>query len=223
MNKNETMRRILGTGIVPVVRAPSAEDALRVIEAIRAGGIDVIELTMSVPGAPEVIGQLVRRYGSEVVVGAGTVLDRDTARACIRAGASFIVSPILDLGTIEQCRIDGIAVMPGALTPTEVVRAWKAGADVVKVFPCGAAGGPSYIRALKAPLPEIALMPTGGVSLETVREFIHAGASAVGAGTDLVDLTLLREAKADQVTDKARKYVEAIRLARFEVSATQAR
>jgi len=208
------MKRVLATGIVPVVRAPSAEVALQVVDAIRAGGVDIIELTMTVPGAPKVIEQLVRRYGSDVVVGAGTVLDADTARTCISAGAQFIVSPALDEGTIQLCRAEGIAVMPGALTPTEVVRAWKAGADVVKVFPCGAVGGASYIRALKAPLPQIELMPTGGVSLKTAAEFIQAGACALGAGADLVDLVAIKEGKAELVTDKARKYVEAIKLAR---------
>ena len=214
MTKTEIIKRILGTGIVPVVRTRSGEEALGVVEAVRAGGIDVIEITMTVPGAPEVIELIARRYGSEIVVGAGTVLDRDVARSCIRAGAAFVVSPILDGGTVEQCRTEGVAVMPGALTPTEVVRAWEAGADLVKVFPCGAVGGPSYVRALKAPLPQIDLMPTGGVSLKTIAEYIQAGASALGAGADLVDLAALRQGKPETITDKARKYVEAVRLAR---------
>jgi 2-dehydro-3-deoxyphosphogluconate aldolase/(4S)-4-hydroxy-2-oxoglutarate aldolase len=214
MNKTETMKRILATGIVPVVRAPSGEEAVRVVEAILAGGIDIIELTMTVPGAPEVIEQLARRFGRDVVVGAGTVLDRDAAKRCLSAGATFIVSPIVDEPTIEHCRAEGIPVMPGALTPTEVVRAWKAGADLVKVFPCGAVGGPSYIRALKAPLPQIDLIPTGGVSLKTAPEFIQAGASALGAGADLVDLAAIREGRASSVSDKARQYVEVIKQAR---------
>jgi 2-dehydro-3-deoxyphosphogluconate aldolase / (4S)-4-hydroxy-2-oxoglutarate aldolase len=204
MTKAEIIKRILGTGIVPVVRTRSGEEALGVVEAIRAGGIDIIEITMTVPGAPEVIELIARRYGGEIVVGAGTVLDRDVARSCIRAGAAFVVSPILDGGTVEQCRTEGVAVMPGALTPTEVVRAWEAGADLVKVFPCGAAGGPSYVRALKAPLPQINLMPTGGVSLKTIAEYIQAGASALGAGADLVDLAALRQGKPEMITDKAR-------------------
>src|SRR5258706_7594105 len=136
MTKAEILKRVLATGIVPVVRAPSAEVALQIVDAIRAGGIDIIELTMTVPGAPKVIEQLVHRYGSDVVVGAGTVLDADTALTCIRAGAAFIVSPALDEATIALCAKEGVPVMPGALTPTEVVRAWRAGADVVKVFPC---------------------------------------------------------------------------------------
>src|SRR5262245_3886685 len=136
MAKAEIMKRILATGIVPVVRARSADEALRVVDAILAGGIDIIELTMTVPGAPQVIEQLTRRFGADVVVGAGTVLDRDIARICIGAGAAFVVSPMLDEATVEHCRAEGIPVMPGALTPTEIVRAWNAGADVVKVFPC---------------------------------------------------------------------------------------
>jgi 2-dehydro-3-deoxyphosphogluconate aldolase/(4S)-4-hydroxy-2-oxoglutarate aldolase len=214
MTKAETMKRILATGIVPVVRAPSGDDAVRVVEAILAGGIDIIELTMTVPGAPEVIEELARRFGRDVVVGAGTVLDRDAAKTCLRAGAAFIVSPIVDEATIEHCRAEGIPVMPGALTPTEVVRAWKAGADLVKVFPCGALGGPSYIRALKAPFPQIDFIPTGGVSLKTAPEFIQAGASALGAGADLVDLAAIREGKASSISEKARQYVEVIKTAR---------
>jgi 2-dehydro-3-deoxyphosphogluconate aldolase/(4S)-4-hydroxy-2-oxoglutarate aldolase len=214
MTKAETMKRILATGIVPVVRAPSGEDAVRVVEAILAGGIDIIELTMTVPGAPAVIEQLVKRFGRDVVVGAGTVLDRDAAKTCLRAGAAFIVSPIVDLPTIEHCRAEDIPVMPGALTPTEVVCAWRAGADLVKVFPCSALGGASYIKALKAPLPQIDLIPTGGVSLKTAADFIQAGASALGAGADLVDIGALREGRASSVSEKARQYIEIIQQAR---------
>jgi 2-dehydro-3-deoxyphosphogluconate aldolase/(4S)-4-hydroxy-2-oxoglutarate aldolase len=214
MVKSEILKRIKATGIVPVVRAPSADEAIRLVEAIREGGIDIIELTMTVPGAPAVIEQLARRYDGQVVIGAGTVLDRDAAETCIGKGATFIVSPALDEGTIEFCKKQGVAVMPGALTPTEVVRAWRAGADVVKVFPCSAVGGASYIRALKAPLPQIDLMPTGGVSLKTIVEFIQAGACALGAGADLADLAAVREGRPEAVTEKARKYVEAIQLAR---------
>jgi len=186
MKHQEVIRRITATGIVPVVRAPSSDDALKVVDAVRAGGIDVVEITMTVPGAVELVHELTRRCGEEVVVGAGTVLDAETARACILAGAAFVVSPILDEATITCCRRYGVPVMPGALTPTEVVRAWQAGADIVKVFPCGAMGGASYVKSLKAPLPQIELVPTGGVALETAGDFIAAGASAVGAGAVLV-------------------------------------
>ncbi len=214
MAKEDTLRRIERTGIVPVVRAGSGEEALAVVGAIRAAGIDVIELTMTVPGAVEVIRELARTCGEDVVVGAGTVLDAETARACMLAGARFIVSPIVDEPTIACCRTYGVPARPGALTPTEVVRAWRAGSSMVKIFPCSAVGGAGYVRALKAPLPQIDLLPTGGVSLETVGDFIQAGASAVGAGADLADLKRIRAGQAAQVTEKARQYVKAIEKAR---------
>ncbi|HEX7624254.1 MAG TPA: bifunctional 4-hydroxy-2-oxoglutarate aldolase/2-dehydro-3-deoxy-phosphogluconate aldolase [Anaeromyxobacteraceae bacterium] len=216
MSKTDTLRRIVQTGIVPVVRAASGEEALGVIDAIRTGGIDIIELTMTVPGAVEVIRELARRYGEDVVLGAGTVLDAETARACILAGARFVVSPIVDEATITCCRTYSVPVMAGALTPTEVVRAWRAGAAMVKVFPCSAVGGASYIRALKAPLPQIDLVPTGGVTLATVGAFIEAGASALGAGADLVDVKKIRAGEASAVVEKARQYVLAISRARAE-------
>src|SRR5262249_1915586 len=162
MNKSDVIQCVKDTGVVPVVRAASSDEAMRAIEAIREGGVSVIEITMTVPGAVRVIEEVAARYGSDVLVGAATVLDSGTARTCILAGAQFIVSPALDIGTITCCRTYGIAVAPGALTPTEVVTAWKAGADMVKVFPCNAAGGASYIKSLKAPLPQIELVPTGG-------------------------------------------------------------
>jgi len=205
---------MLATGVIPVVCAPSSADALRAVEAMRTGGIDIVELTMTVPDAVHVISEVARRYGDSVVVGAGTVLDAATARACILAGASFVVSPIVDEEMMACCRTYSIPVMPGALTPTEIVRAWRAGADLVKVFPCGAVGGASYLRAIRAPLPQIDLVPTGGVSLKTVGELIQAGACAVGAGADLVDLGLLREGKDAALAENARRYVEAVRTAR---------
>jgi len=214
MAARDTLQRIAGTGIVPVVRAASGEEALAVVDAIRAGGIDVIELTMTVPGAVEVIRELARRYGDEVLLGAGTVLDAETARACMLAGARFVVSPIVDPDTLACCRTYGVPAMAGALTPTEVVQAWRAGADIVKVFPCSAVGGASYIRALKAPLPQIPLMPTGGVNLATVGDFIQAGSAAVGAGADLVDVARIRAGDPGAVTEKARQYVAAVAKAR---------
>jgi 2-dehydro-3-deoxyphosphogluconate aldolase/(4S)-4-hydroxy-2-oxoglutarate aldolase len=199
---------------VPVIRAESADEAARVIDAIRAGGVSVLEITMTVPGAVGLIAEVARRVGNDAVVGAGTVLDAETARACILAGARFVVSPALDLGTIACCRRYSVAVMPGALTPTEVVTAWQAGADIVKVFPANAAGGASYIKALKAPLPQIELCPTGGVSLETAADFIKAGATALGVGADLVDLKALRAGQAQAITDKAKRFVEIVKTAR---------
>ena len=218
MNKQEVLRRIAEVGVVPVVRASSAEEATRVVEAIKEGGVTVLEITMTVPRALKVIEQLADRYGSEVVVGAGTVLDAETARACILAGAAFVVSPSLNTGTIELCRRYSVAVMPGALTPTEVVTAWQAGADVVKVFPCGALGGAKYLKSLKAPLPQIELIPTGGVSLQTASEFIEAGALALGVGADLVDTKAIRAGQPERVTEAARAYVAAVRAARQQAA-----
>ena len=185
MSKAEVLDWIKRTRIVPVVRAASAEEALRIVDALLEGGIDVLEITMTVPGAVETIQELAKR--TEALVGAGTVLDAGTAQACIDAGARFIVSPALNIETVEACNALDIVVAPGALTPTEVVNAYNAGGDVVKVFPCDALGGATYLKSLKAPLPHIPLMPTGGVSLDTVRAFLDAGAVAVGVGSSLVD------------------------------------
>jgi 2-dehydro-3-deoxyphosphogluconate aldolase/(4S)-4-hydroxy-2-oxoglutarate aldolase len=217
MNKQDVLGRIREVGVVPVVRASSAEEALQAVEAIKAGGVPILEITMTVPRAQSVIERVADRYGDEVVVGAGTVLDAETALACIRAGAQFVVSPALNLETIACCRRYGVAVMPGALTPTEIVQAWTAGADFVKVFPAGALGGASYIKSLKAPLPQIELVPTGGVSLKTGSDFIKAGASALGVGADLVDIKALREGQANLITERARQFVELVREARQQV------
>jgi 2-dehydro-3-deoxyphosphogluconate aldolase/(4S)-4-hydroxy-2-oxoglutarate aldolase len=214
MTRHDVLGRIAEVGLVPVVRAASAEEAVRVVDAIREGGVDVFEITMTVPGAIGVMEEVARRFGAEAVVGAGTVLDADTARACILAGARFVVGPALDLGTIEVCRRYSVPVMPGALTPTEVLRAWSAGADVVKVFPCGAVGGASYIKSLKAPLPHVEMIPTGGVSVKSAADFIRAGAFALGVGADLVDNAAVREGRAAAVTEKAREYVRIVREAR---------
>ncbi|HVS82008.1 MAG TPA: bifunctional 4-hydroxy-2-oxoglutarate aldolase/2-dehydro-3-deoxy-phosphogluconate aldolase [Pyrinomonadaceae bacterium] len=214
MNKNDVMQRIRDTGLIPVVRAESADLAMRAVEAIKAGGVNVLEVTMTVPGAIGVIEKLAATYGSEAVIGAGTVLDPETARACVEAGAQFIVSPSLNEDTITFCRENDVAVFPGALTPTEVVRAWNAGADAVKVFPAGAVGGASYLKALKAPLPQIELVPTGGVSLKTAADFIKAGAMALGVGADLVDPKALREGNENLITERARQFLEIVRDAR---------
>lgn len=214
MTRQDVVRTIGEVGLVPVVRAQSADEAIRVTDAIREGGVNVLEITMTVPGALGVVEELARRFGEDVLLGAGTVLDAETARACILAGARFVVSPALDLGTIEMCRRYSVAVMPGALTPTEVLTAWTAGADVVKVFPCGALGGASYIKSLKAPLPHVELIPTGGVSVKTAAEFIQAGAFALGVGADLVDTKAVGEGNAKVVTDKAREYMRIVRESR---------
>jgi len=214
MNKAAVLQTIRDVGIIPVVRAQSADEAMQAIDAIRAGGIPILEITMTVPGAVGLIEEVANRYGDEALVGAGTVLDGETARACILAGARFVVSPALDVETIEVCRHNDVAVMPGALTPTEVVLAWSAGADFVKVFPAGAVGGASYIKSLKAPLPQIELVPTGGVSLKTAADFIKAGASALGVGADLVDLTAIRERQQNLITERAREFVRIVAEAR---------
>jgi 2-dehydro-3-deoxyphosphogluconate aldolase/(4S)-4-hydroxy-2-oxoglutarate aldolase len=216
MNKTDTIQQIKAIGVIPVVRATSADEAMRAIEAIKAGGISVVEITMTVPGAVRVIEQVCSRYQDGALVGAGTVLDAETARVCILSGAQFVVSPALNLETIACCRRYGIAVMPGALTPTEVVQAWTAGADFVKVFPAGALGGASYLKALKAPLPQIELVPTGGVSLKTAADFIKAGASALGVGADLVDTKAIRDNQAALITERAKQFVDIVRQARAD-------
>lgn len=221
MRKADVISRILETGIIPVVRAESAEMAMRAIDAIKEGGVSILEITMTVPGAIRVIEEVAKRFDGSVIVGAGTVLDAETARACILAGAQFIVSPALDLATIACCRSYSIAVIPGAMTPSEVVSAWKAGADFVKVFPANALGGASYIKALKAPLPQIELIPTGGVSLQTAADFIKAGAAALGIGSDLVDTKALREFRDSLITDLARQFIEIVKSARANKATIQ--
>jgi 2-dehydro-3-deoxyphosphogluconate aldolase/(4S)-4-hydroxy-2-oxoglutarate aldolase len=214
MDKQAVLARIREVGLIPVVRARSAEEAAVAAQAIREGGVPILEITLTVPGAIPLIEALARRFAGEVLVGAGTVLDAESARAVILAGARFVVSPALNLDTIACCHSYDVAVLPGALTPTEVVNAWRAGADMVKVFPAGALGGASYIKSLKAPLPQIELVPTGGVSLKTAGDFIRAGAAALGVGADLVDLAAVREGRVAELTERARAYVEAVRQAR---------
>jgi len=208
MKKTDVIKQIREIGIIPVIRATTADEAMRAIDAIREGGISVVEITMTVPNAFSVIEQVTTRFGSDALVGAGTVLDAEDAKSCIASGAQFIVSPALNLDTIAYCREQDVAVMPGALTPTEVVQAWNAGADFVKVFPAGAVGGPSYLKSLKAPLPQIELVPTGGVSLKTAADFIKAGAAALGVGADLI------AGESSAITERAKQFVEIIREAR---------
>jgi 2-dehydro-3-deoxyphosphogluconate aldolase/(4S)-4-hydroxy-2-oxoglutarate aldolase len=214
MDRAQIIAVIEELGVVPVVRAASADEAMRAIDAIKEGGISVLEITMTVPGAVKVIEEVVKRYGADATVGAGTVLDPETARICILAGAQFVVSPALNLDTIAMCRRYGVPIMPGALTPTEVVTAWTAGADFVKVFPAGSVGGASYIKNLKGPLPQVKIIPTGGVSLKTAADFIKAGASALGVGTDLVDVKAIRAGETHIVTERARQFLEIVREAR---------
>jgi 2-dehydro-3-deoxyphosphogluconate aldolase/(4S)-4-hydroxy-2-oxoglutarate aldolase len=212
--KDEILKRIKEIGLLPVLRANSIDEALALAEAIEAGGVTALEVTMTVPGAIEVIRQLAKQTQGRILIGAGTVLDPETARACMLAGAEFIVSPALNVKTIEICRRYSVPVMPGALTPTEVLTAWEAGADMVKVFPCSALGGAKYLKALKAPLPQIELIPTGGVSLSTAAEFLAAGAFALGVGGDLVNPKAIAEGKPETITQTAREYMEIIRKSR---------
>jgi 2-dehydro-3-deoxyphosphogluconate aldolase / (4S)-4-hydroxy-2-oxoglutarate aldolase len=211
MTKSQILDRIREVGLVPVLRARSQDEAMSVALAVEKGGVPILEVTMTVPGAIEVIRQLVEKCGSRVLVGAGTVLDPETARLCILAGAQFVVSPSLKVSTIELCHRYAVPVFPGALTPTEVVTAWEAGADAVKVFPCSALGGASYLKALKAPLPQIELIPTGGVSLSTAEQFLGAGAFALGVGGDLIDAAAIAAGKLELITENARKYTDIVR------------
>jgi 2-dehydro-3-deoxyphosphogluconate aldolase/(4S)-4-hydroxy-2-oxoglutarate aldolase len=210
MNKAAVISKIKEIGIIPVVRAESSEMALRAIQAIAEGGVPIVEITMTVPGAIATIEKVAAKYGTEVIVGAGTVLDQETARLCILAGAQFVVSPIFDPATITTCRRYDIAAIPGALTPTEIMAAWTSGADCVKVFPANAMGGPGYLRSLKAPLPQLELVPTGGVTLETAAEFIKAGAIALGIGSDLVDTRLLKDGADKVITERARHFLDKV-------------
>jgi 2-dehydro-3-deoxyphosphogluconate aldolase/(4S)-4-hydroxy-2-oxoglutarate aldolase len=211
MSKTETLARIREVGLIPVLRARSEEEAMAIALAVENGGLPILEITMTVPGAIEVIKKVLEKFRARVLVGAGTVLDPETALQCILAGAQFIVSPALKISTIEMCKRHSVPVFPGALTPTEVVTAWEAGADAVKVFPCSAMGGASYLKALKAPLPQIELIPTGGVSLATAEDFFSAGAFALGIGGDLIDAKAIANGMPEIITENARKYTEIVK------------
>jgi 2-dehydro-3-deoxyphosphogluconate aldolase / (4S)-4-hydroxy-2-oxoglutarate aldolase len=210
MQKAEVLKSLSGIGLVPVLRAESEEQALALASAIAAGGVTVLEVTMTVPGAIRVMRRLAEER-PDILIGAGTVLDAETARMCILEGAQFVVSPALNLKTIDMCHRYGVAVLPGALTPTEIVTAWEAGADVVKVFPASALGGAKYLKSVKAPLPQVELIPTGGVSQATAAEFLEAGAFALGVGADLVNPKAIAEGKPETITENARKYLEIVR------------
>ncbi|HXS13581.1 MAG TPA: bifunctional 2-keto-4-hydroxyglutarate aldolase/2-keto-3-deoxy-6-phosphogluconate aldolase [Acidobacteriaceae bacterium] len=210
MRKEEIVAKLREIGLVPVLRAESEEQALGIASAIAAGGVTVLEITMTVPGAIRVMSRLTKDR-PDILIGAGTVLDAETARMCMLEGAQFVVSPALNLKTIEMCHRYSIPVLPGALTPTEVVTAWQAGADVIKVFPASALGGAKYLKSLKAPLPQVEMIPTGGVSLATAKEFLEAGSFALGVGADLVDTKAMAEGKPEKITESAKKYLEIVR------------
>lgn len=214
MTKAEARKRILEIGIVPVVRAASSQQAILAAEAVSAGGIPIVEITMTVPGAVEVIRELVRSLGSQVLVGAGTVLDAAAATRCLEAGAEFLVSPGFDPGVVQVAVRNLKLVMPGALTPTEIIQADRAGADFVKIFPCGNVGGPAYIKALKAALPQIPMIPTGGVNLTTAADFLRAGASALGVGSELISRSALESGNGSAISELARRYVRIVAEAR---------
>jgi len=214
MTREQVRARVLEVGIVPVVRATSAKQAISAAVAVAAGGITIVEVTMTVPGALDAISQLIKTLGSEVIVGAGTVLDAQASRQCFDAGAEFLVSPGLDLGTIKAAQDAGKLIMAGALTPTEVITAWKAGADFVKVFPASAVGGAAYLKALRGPLPQVPLVPTGGVNLNTAADFLRAGASALGVGGELVVAAALKSGETAQITALARQYLEIVQQVR---------
>ncbi|HXC00568.1 MAG TPA: bifunctional 4-hydroxy-2-oxoglutarate aldolase/2-dehydro-3-deoxy-phosphogluconate aldolase [Terriglobales bacterium] len=218
MTRQEVANRITEVGIVPVVRAASSKQAMRAVEAVCAGGIPIVEVTMTVPGAIEVIAHLNKSMGSELLIGAGTVLDAATAKRCIDAGAEFIVSPGFDFETVKFAKQAGKLIMAGALTPTEVIAAWKAGSDFVKIFPCGTVGGAKYIKALKAPLPQIPMVPTGGVNLHTAADFILAGAVALGIGGELVSASALESGDTASIVEAAQEFVAIVRNARVQVS-----
>jgi 2-dehydro-3-deoxyphosphogluconate aldolase/(4S)-4-hydroxy-2-oxoglutarate aldolase len=205
VQKEQILSQIRRIGIVPVLRAPSRHAAAIIADAILAGGINVLEVTMTVPGALDIIREL-RKQHPDLLIGAGTVLDPETARTCILEGAQFIVSPALNLATIERCREHGVPIFPGALTPTEIVTAWNAGGDVIKVFPASAVGGAAYLKSIKAPLPQIELIPTGGVSLATSPDFLRAGAFALGVGAELCDASAVADGKPEKITQMARQY-----------------
>jgi 2-dehydro-3-deoxyphosphogluconate aldolase/(4S)-4-hydroxy-2-oxoglutarate aldolase len=213
MSRDTTLKRILDGGIVAVVRSESPEQLARVVAALAEGGVTAAEITFTVPDAVSVIRQVRRELGDKIVLGAGTVLDPETARAALLAGAEYLVSPVVNLDVIRLARRYDKVVMPGAFTPTEVLAAWEAGADVVKVFPADV-GGPNYLKALKGPLPQVRLMPTGGVDLNTAEPFLKAGACCLGVGGQLVEPKAVKEGNFDRLRDLAAQYAAIVKRVR---------
>ena len=211
----ENLASIKACGVVAVLRADRPDALVQVAQAIARGGIGAVEITMTTPGALDVIGECANRLGDEILLGAGTVLDPETARAAILAGAEYIVTPTLNPDVITLCRRYDKVIIPGALTPTEILTAWECGADIVKVFPATAVG-PRYFKDVKAPLPQIDLMPTGGVDLDNAGDFIRAGACAIAVGGNLVDQAAVAAGDWQALTDTSRRYVEAVGNARRE-------
>src|SRR5690349_16247030 len=218
MDKQKARERIVEIGIVPVVRAASAREARIAADAVCEGGIPIVEITMTVPGAVDVIRELTKSGSRDVLIGAGTVVNVEAARRCLDAGAQFLVSPGLNVQVIQLAAAEGTLMMAGALTPTEVITAWEAGSDFVKVFPCGQLGGAKYIKALRGPLPQIPFVPTGGVNLNTAAEFIQAGAAALGVGGELVQAEALRAGKREVIVENARKFLAIVKEARAQLA-----
>jgi len=213
MSKVEVLNTIRETGVIAIMRAQSSDQLIAAADAIKKGGVTVIEVTMTTPGALGVIAEAKERYGSDVAFGAGSVLDPETGRAAILAGADFVVSPILNLGLIELCNRYGVATMPGCYSPTEVITGWQAGADLIKLFPASV-GGPDLVKALLAPLPQVQIVPVGGVDLDTAADFIRSGAVALGVGSSLVSQKLLDSGDLDELTRRAAAFVEEVRKGR---------
>jgi len=220
MDKEEVRAKIQDIGIVPAVRTSSAEEARFAAEAVAKAGIPIVEITMTVPGAIDVISDLLRN-APDVIVGAGTILDLETARLCLKAGAKFLTSPALDLEIVKFAVRENVLMMAGALTPTEVVAAWKAGSDFVKVFPCAQVGGESYIRALRGPFPQVSLIAAGGVNQQTASGFILAGASALGIGGELIPRAAIEQRQPERIRELARRFLNLVKTARKQVAAGQ--
>jgi len=215
MSRDDDVRRVLTTGLVAIIRAEKGEQLAAVAETLYEGGIDVVEVTFTVPGVLDIIAEVNKRLGNRILLGAGTVLDAESARAAMLAGAEFLVAPNVNVDVIRVARRYGKVVMPGAFTPTEVVSAWEAGADFVKIFPANV-GGPGYLKALRGPLPQVRLLPTGGVNLETLPDFVRAGASAVGLGSALVERQALQDGNLERLRELASRYVQTLKDVRSE-------
>lgn len=213
MEKAEQLKAIADSGVVAVIRTNDASELVNICKAMAAGGVMGVEITMTSPGALDAIREAAVQLGSKAIIGAGSVLDAETARACIMAGADFIVSPVFDANLVEICHRYSKIVIPGAFTPTEILRAWQAGADVVKVFPANVVG-PRYFKDILGPLPQVKLTPTGGIGLNNLGEFIKAGAVFVGAGSSLVDKTMVAQGRWDELANRAAQFVAAVKDAR---------
>ncbi|GAB4575667.1 MAG: bifunctional 4-hydroxy-2-oxoglutarate aldolase/2-dehydro-3-deoxy-phosphogluconate aldolase [Anaerolineae bacterium] len=213
MKKHEKLQLILDTGVIAIMRAQSSDQLIAAAQAIRAGGVQVIEVTMTTPGALDVIAQAKATFSDEVLFGAGSVLDAETARAAILAGADFVVAPTLNLDVIALCNRYSVPVAPGVYTPTEALTAWEAGADLVKLFPASF-GGPDLIKAILAPLPQLAIVPVGGVELDNAAEFIRKGAAALGVGSSLVNQKLLDSGDMTELTRRAAAFIEQVKIGR---------